>query len=58
MKIFSNIFLFLGIGSIVCCVILYMAGYYEEALILTGNGIVSTLVADLTYRTYRKQKNR
>jgi len=58
MKTFSNIFLILGIASIVCMIILYIAGYEEEAYLLTGTGIVCTIVSDLTYRQHKKDINK
>jgi len=35
-------------------IVLYFAGYKDEAFILAGTGIVSTFVADVTYRKHKK----
>ena len=55
MKTISNIFLTLGIASIIGMVILYVADYGDEAFIFAGIGMVCTFVGDITYKQHKKE---
>lgn len=56
MKTASNIFMGIGMICIVCIVILSIMQYKDEAFIVTGVAIVSTVLSDITFRI-NKTKN-